>query len=98
MKDECFYPKSARGFIQTHFVRLASFMDIGNSIKILHKASLLKESKTFFKSVNGCAISSLHSHFYFKYLANIYIYTYIYIYTHICVCGFRDMEMEVYQH
>jgi len=61
------YPKSAEGFIQTLFVRLASFMEISNSLKILHKVSLLNLSKAFFKSISGCVIVSLYSHFSFKY-------------------------------
>jgi len=44
------------------FIRLTRFMRISNSMRIIHKASLLTESLAFLKSINNWCTASLYSH------------------------------------
>ena len=39
-------------FVETHLINLTNFLGIPNSIRMLHKASVLTESYAFLKSIN----------------------------------------------
>jgi len=51
-------------FVLAYPTVLASFMGIADSVRILHKTSVLTESQAFLKSTKNWCTASLYSHFF----------------------------------